>query len=39
MPTAEFVHSEPTGITAGVANEVWFLGFGNNRVYKTFVPH
>ncbi len=37
--SAEFVHSEPTGITAGVANKVWFLGFGNNRVYKTFVPH
>ena len=36
--SAEFVHSAPTGITAGVANKVWFLGFGNNRVYQTFVP-
>jgi len=36
--SVEFVHSEPTGITAGVGNKVWFLGFGNNRVYETFVP-
>src|SRR6476659_2864109 len=36
--SVEFVHSEPTGITAGVGNKVWFLGFGNNRVDETFVP-
>ena len=36
--SVEFVHSEPTGITAGVGNKVWFLGFGNNRVYETFYP-
>ena len=33
-----FNHSEPTGITAGVGRSVWFLGFGDNRVYTTTVP-
>ncbi len=36
--SAEFVHSAPTGITAGVASRVWFLGTGTNRVYETVVP-
>ena len=36
--SAEFVHSAPTGITAGVANKVWFLGDGTNAVYETFAP-
>jgi streptogramin lyase len=36
--SAEFVHSAPAGITAGVTREVWFLGTGTNRVYETVVP-
>lgn len=36
--SAEFIHSAPTGITAGVGKRVWFLGFGTNRVYETVVP-
>jgi virginiamycin B lyase len=36
--SAEFVHSAPVGITAGVASRVWFLGTGTNRVYETVVP-
>jgi streptogramin lyase len=36
--SAEFVGSSPTGITAGVRQEVWFLGTSSNRVYKTVVP-
>lgn len=31
----EFLHSQPTGITAGRGRSVWFLGYGNNKVYKT----
>jgi virginiamycin B lyase len=34
----EFINSAPTGITAGVASRVWFLGTGTNRVYETVVP-
>jgi virginiamycin B lyase len=34
----EFLNSAPTGITAGVASRVWFLGQGTNRVYTTAVP-
>jgi virginiamycin B lyase len=34
----EFINSAPTGITAGVASRVWFLGSGTNRVYETVVP-
>jgi streptogramin lyase len=34
----EFINSAPTGITAGVASRVWFLGVGTNRVYETVVP-
>lgn len=34
----EFPHSQPTGITAGAGRSVWFLGYGNNRVYKTTLP-
>lgn len=34
----EFPNSQPTGITAGSGRSVWFLGFGNNRVYKTSLP-
>src|SRR6266446_5709431 len=33
--SSEFVGSSPTGITAGVRQEVWFLGTSSNRVYKT----
>src|SRR6266446_4391040 len=36
--SSEFVGSSPTGITAGVRQEVWFLGTSSNRVYKTVVP-
>ncbi len=36
--SAEFVHSSPTGITAGVGSKVWFLGTFTNRVYETVVP-
>ena len=34
----EIINSAPTGITAGVASRVWFLGSGTNRVYATAVP-
>lgn len=34
----EFAGSAPVGITAGLGREVWFLGSGSNRVYKTVVP-
>lgn len=34
----EFINSAPTGITAGVASRVWFLGTGTNRVYETVAP-
>lgn len=30
--------SEPTGITAGPHRTIWFLGFGNNKVYATTFP-
>jgi streptogramin lyase len=33
----EFPHSQPTGITAGTRRSVWFLGYGNNKVYSTTV--
>ena len=36
--SAEFPHSAPTGITAGRGRSIWFLGFGNNKVYTTTVP-
>ena len=36
--SAEFPRSAPTGITAGVKSQVWFLGSGTNRVYETVVP-
>jgi hypothetical protein len=35
---AEFIGSSPTGITAGVNQEVWFLGTSSNRVDGTVVP-
>jgi streptogramin lyase len=34
----EFVRSSPTGITAGVGDDVWFLGSSSDRVYETVVP-
>jgi streptogramin lyase len=34
----EFINSAPTGITAGVASRVWFLGTATNRVYATAAP-
>ncbi len=34
----EFRNSEPTGITAGRRGTAWFLGFGNNKVYRTTLP-
>ena len=34
----EFRFAEPTGITTGTGPSVWFLGFGNNKVYATTVP-
>lgn len=34
----EFRNSQPTGITAGERQSVWFLGYGNNRVYTTALP-
>jgi virginiamycin B lyase len=34
----EFIGSSPTGITAGVGRNVWFLGTSSNRVYVTVVP-
>lgn len=33
----EFPRSQPTGITAGPGRRVWFLGYGNNKVYRTSV--
>jgi streptogramin lyase len=36
--TPEFIHASPTGVTAGVGHEVWFLGTSTNRVYETVVP-
>ena len=36
--SAEFPHSQPTGIAAGSRRSVWFLGFGNNKVYTTTLP-
>ncbi|HEY3661867.1 MAG TPA: hypothetical protein VGL24_01805 [Chthoniobacterales bacterium] len=36
--SAEFPGSFPTGITSGPGRSVWFLGFGNNRVYLTTTP-
>jgi virginiamycin B lyase len=35
----EFRNSEPTGITAGGGRNVWFLGYGNNKVYTISFPH
>ncbi len=34
----EFRFSEPTGITAGAGKSIWFLGYGNNKVYSTAFP-
>ena len=34
----EIPGSSPTGITAGVRAQVWFLGTFSNRVYQTVVP-
>jgi streptogramin lyase len=35
----EFLRSEPTGIVAGLRRDVWFLGYGNERIYRTtFAP-
>ena len=34
----EFRFSQPTGITAGPRRSVWFLGYGNNKVYTTTFP-
>lgn len=36
--SAEFRNSQPTGITAGNRRRVWFLGYGNNKVYTTALP-
>ena len=36
--SAEFVHSSPIGITAGVGRQAWFVGTGTNRVYETIAP-
>lgn len=33
-----FPNSAPLGITAGKRNQVWFLGNGSNRVYRTLFP-
>ena len=33
-----FIHSSPTGITAGVGSKVWFLGTSDDRVYETVLP-
>ena len=30
----EIPNSEPTGLTAGPGQSVWFSGFGNNKVYR-----
>lgn len=34
----EFRFSQPTGITAGCGKRIWFLGYGNNKVYMTSFP-
>ena len=34
-----FLHAEPTGIVVGLRRDAWFLGFGNNRVYNSSIPH
>lgn len=34
----EFRNSQPTGITGGTPRTVWFLGYGNNKVYTTNLP-
>lgn len=34
----EFRFSQPTGITAGRGRSVWFLGYGNEKVYRTAFP-
>jgi streptogramin lyase len=35
----EIPNSFPTGIVAGPSRQVWFLGYGNDRVYRfTFLP-
>ena len=34
----EIPGSSPTGITAGVRAQVWFLGTFSNRVYQAVVP-
>ena len=33
-----FPNSAPLGITAGRRTQVWFLGNGSNRVYRTVFP-
>jgi virginiamycin B lyase len=33
-----FANSAPLGITAGERGQVWFLGNGSNRVYRTIFP-
>jgi len=33
-----FPNSAPLGITAGSRGQVWFLGNGSNRVYRTIFP-
>jgi virginiamycin B lyase len=33
-----FANSAPLGITAGSRGQVWFLGNGSNRVYRTIFP-
>jgi len=33
-----FPRSAPLGITPGTRNQVWFLGNGSNRVYRTVFP-
>jgi len=33
-----FANSAPLGITAGDRGQVWFLGNGSNRVYRTIAP-
>jgi virginiamycin B lyase len=34
----EFRNSQPTGITTGGGRNVWFLGYGDNKVYTTTFP-
>jgi virginiamycin B lyase len=36
--SAPFPHSAPLGIAAARRTQVWFLGNGSNRVYKTVSP-